>query len=185
MKAHLTKIAGCLLASALALTANAANYVKLEPMPGQCETTSINDNAIAVGNCSPANPSANNIPWVANVNTAGSQVELASLVVGQPCYASSVSNGSWIGGTCKNANNAVTGVTWNVTTPGGVTALAPLPGTLLRAADVRTIITAFNQRGDMVGTSISNNGKEFSTIVWLAGTGTPKRVYSSLVGGCI
>ena len=182
MKAHLMKIAGSLLASVLALTANAAQYVKLGPMAGQCETTSINDNAIAVGNCSPPSSSANNIPWVSNVNTADSQVALASLVAGQPCYANAVSNGSWISGTCKNANNGVTAVTWNVTTPGSATALAPLPGTLLRAADVQTIITAFNQRGDMVGSSISSNGKEFSTIVWLAGTDTPKRVYSPLIG---
>ena len=183
MKAHLMKIAGSLLASVLALTANAAHYVKLGPMAGQCETTSINDNAIAVGNCSPPDSSANNAPWVVNLNTPNAQLALKPLVETQPCYASAVSNGGWIAGICKNANNVDTAVIWNVTTPTSTpTALAPLPGTLLRAADVRTTVNAFNQRGDMLGSSISSDGKEYSTVVWLAGTGTPMRVFSSLLG---
>ena len=94
MKAHLMKIAGSLLASVLALTANAAHYVKLGPMAGQCETTSINDNAIAVGNCSPPDSSANNKPWVVNLNTPNAQLALEPLVETQPCYASAVSNGA-------------------------------------------------------------------------------------------
>ncbi|MCK3831670.1 hypothetical protein [Pseudomonas fluorescens] len=183
MKMHFLKYLSCMLVGTFGLTSNAANYVKLTPMEGQCETTGINNHAIAVGNCSPLSSSANNTPWVVNVSTPDSQVELAPLMMGQPCYASAVSNGGWIAGICKNANNVETAVIWNATTPSSTpTALAPLPGTLLRAADARTTVKALNQRGDMIGSSISSDGKEYSTVVWLAGTGTPTRIFSSLLG---
>lgn len=183
MNKLLKSFIGFLLAGAFELNANAATYVNLGHAAGeQCETASVNDNGIAVGNCSPASTSANNVPFVANVNTPNSQTPLAPLLAHQPCFVSVVSTGGWIGGTCSNANNVYTAVVWNAATPGSPPiALAPLPGTLLRAADVRTTITAFNQRGDMIGWSISSN-EERSTVVWLAGSGTPVRIFSSLLG---
>lgn len=183
MNKHLISFMGSLLAGVFGLTANAATYVDLGHAAGkQCETVSVNDNGIAVGNCSPASTSANNVPFVANVNMPNSQVPLAPLVAHQPCFAIAVSSGGWIGGTCSDANNVDKAVIWNAATPGSAPiVLAALPGTLLRAADVRTLITAFNQRGDMIGWSISSN-EERSTVVWLAGTGTPVRVFSSLLG---
>ncbi|NWA64826.1 hypothetical protein [Pseudomonas reactans] len=183
MNKLLKSFIGFLLTGVFGLNANAATYVNLGHTAGeQCETVSVNDNGIAVGNCSPASTSANNVPFVANVNAPNSQVPLAPLVAHQPCFVSAVSNGGWIGGTCSDANNVDTAVIWKAATPGSApTALAALQGTLLRAADVRTLITAFNQRGDMIGWSISSN-EERSTVVWPAGTGTPVRVFSSLLG---
>ena len=185
MKMHSLGFAGCLLLSAVSLTVNAAAYTNLGHEAGaQCETSGINDSGIAVGNCTPASASANNVPWLADTNTENSQVALKPLVAEQPCRALNISNAGWIGGICKNANNVNTAVVWNATTPNNTpTPLKPLPGVVLplRAADVKTIIMASNQRGDMVGWSISSN-QELSTVIWLAGDDTPKRVFSSLLG---
>lgn len=172
MKMHSLGFAGCLLLSAVSLTVNAAAYTNLGHEAGaQCETSGINDSGIAMGNCIPASASANNVPWLADTNTENSQVALKPLVAEQPCRALNISNAGWIGGICKNANNVNTAVVWNATTPNNTpTPLKPLPGVVLplRAADVKTIIMASNQRGDMVGWSISSN-QELSTVIWLAG----------------
>lgn len=183
MKAHMTSLIGCLLAGSIGLTANAASYVDLGHLAGElCDTVSVNDNGIAVGNCSPASTSANDVPFVSIVNTPNSQEPLVPLVTHQPCFAIGVSNDGWIAGTCSNANNVDTAVIWKAAAPSiPPIVLSPLSGTLLRAADVRTTITAMNQRGDMIGWSISSN-EERSTVVWLAGTGTPVRIFSSLLG---
>ncbi|PMV18942.1 hypothetical protein C1X21_14305 [Pseudomonas sp. FW305-3-2-15-A-LB2] len=183
MNKYLISFVSCLLVGAFGLSVNAAGYIDLGHATGeQCKTESVTNNGIAVGNCSPASTSANNVPFVANVNTPNSQARLEPLDPHQPCVARAISNDGWIGGSCNDANSVDQAVIWNAATPGAApTVLTPLPSTLLRAADVRTMITAFNQRGDMIGWSISNND-ERSTVVWLAGTGTPVRVFSSLLG---
>ncbi|WP_139217550.1 MULTISPECIES: hypothetical protein [unclassified Pseudomonas] len=80
MNKYLISFVSCLLVGAFGLSVNAAGYIDLGHATGeQCKTESVTNNGIAVGNCSPASTSANNVPFVANVNTPNSKARLEPL----------------------------------------------------------------------------------------------------------
>lgn len=186
MKTHTIKPALFLISAAtlagLSSATNAATYTALVPAVGaQCKAAGINNSGMTVGNCSPANPSAIKAPWVDDSTTAGGQLLLTTLVAGQPCVAEGIANSGKVVGECADANNVNFGASWDASSPGSpATRLAPLPGTilfpLLRPADMSTQPSAFNQRGGIVGSSISGTGVGTVVIYAATGGGTPQRV---------
>jgi len=87
------------------VTASAATYVDSGSAAGaQCSTSSVNDSAQAVGNCSSATVSANSNPWYA-ASLSGPQQVLPPLVNGQPCSVEAIANSGWMLGSCANAAN--------------------------------------------------------------------------------
>ena len=161
-------------------TASAATYVtSTTPAGVQCQTTWINDNAQAVGNCTTANVSAYSNAWY-SATLVGAQQILPRLVSGQPCTANAISNNGWILGHCANAANLGFAVFWSAASPGNAPiATIPLPGTLLfpplRPADVQTVPSALNQQGTVLAQSISAELDE-TVVLYLAGNPTPRRV---------
>lgn len=164
------------------VTASAATYVDSGSAAGaQCSTSSVNDSAQAVGNCSSATVSANSNPWYA-ASLSGPQQVLPPLVNGQPCSVEAIANSGWMLGSCANAANLSFAVFWNAATPSGLpTATAPLPGTLLfpllRPADVQTVPTALNPLGAALAQSISAT-LQATVVLYTPGNATPQRVSS-------
>lgn len=161
------------------LSANAATFIDLGHAAGtQCGTSAVNDNGLAVGNCS--SNSVNDAPWMANVTTAGPQQPLAPMTNGQPCEVMGISNAGTPVGSCKDASNISFAVVWNAASPDSAPLqLNPLPGTLLipllRPADKSTTPAAFTQQGDMLASSLS--AKQDATVVFYsAGSTSPVRV---------
>ncbi|MGY2273121.1 MULTISPECIES: hypothetical protein [Pseudomonas] len=161
-------------------TAYAATLVDFGHVAGaQCLATSINDNGQAVGNCSPASASANNVPWVA-AQLGGPQQPLAPLASGQPCSVGAIANNGRLLGKCTDAANLSFAVIWSASTPGSApTKLNPLAGTflfpLLRPADVQTSAMAISQQGAVLAQSISASGAQ-TVVLYTAGNGTPLRI---------
>ncbi|MBZ6459116.1 hypothetical protein K7402_13585 [Pseudomonas fluorescens group sp.] len=160
--------------------AYAATFVNLGHAAGaQCSTAWVNDNAQAVGNCSPPSASANNVPWF-SATLAGPQQTLAPLVAGQPCMTLAISNNGWIVGSCANGTNRFFATVWSATAPNNTpTVLTPLPPSLLfpllRPADVQTAASAQNQYGAVIAQSISAS-QDSTVVLYTAGSGTPERV---------
>ncbi|MGQ7863522.1 hypothetical protein ACUN0G_30205 [Pseudomonas sp. 32A] len=170
-------VSGALISGA----SQAATYTQIPTVPDgvNCMPLGINDSGRAVGNCTKIGNGANLIPWVANAGSA--QVALPSLVAGQGCKANTISNANWIMGFCNRADSVATGVVWKGDVPANPPiVLNPLPATILplpiRAADVRTVPTAMNERGGVVGWSISENDRATS-VLWAAGSGTPQFIF--------
>lgn len=177
------------------LLANAATYIDLGHAAGpQCIATGVNDHGMAVGNCSSATPSAIGAPWVDNVTTSGGEISLANLDPGKPCVARGIANSGKVVGSCAHGNNISFGVSWDSSSPSsGPTQLSPLPpititiiivGITTRPADKSTKVSAFNQSGDIVGSSLDKNKVETVVIYLSAGGGIPRQV-SDLGDNCV
>ncbi|WP_300627913.1 hypothetical protein [Pseudomonas sp.] len=167
---------------ASSLTVRAANYVNLAPAVGaQCMALAVNDSGTAVGNCSLGSASAVAQSFVANVNGSTAQQGLSALAPGQICTAMGVANSGTISGQCLDENNVNFAVSWQAATPTAAPKrLSPLPSTilnpLLRPADVSTTPTAMNERGGIVGSSFSAQGRGTVVIYAATGNGTAQRV---------
>ena len=166
----------------LSLAAQAASYVNLGHVGGpQCTALAVNDTGMAIGNCVSGNTSAITRPWLANVSGAIVQQLLPVLANGQSCTAMGVANSGTISGQCLDANNVNFAVSWQVSSPSlGPKVLQPLPATLLnpllRPGDVTTTPTAMNERGGIVGSSYSADGKGTVVIYAATGNGAAQRV---------
>ncbi|WP_455827539.1 hypothetical protein [Pseudomonas graminis] len=159
----------------------AATYMQIPTVPNgaNCIPSGINDAGRSTGNCGKTGNSANTIPWVANAGST--QVALPSLVAGQGCTVNYISNANWVLGMCDQANSVSTAVVWKGDVPANPPVmLNPLPSSLLplpiRAADVRTAPTAMNERGGVVGWSISEDNR-LTSVLWAAGSGTPQFIF--------
>ncbi|MGN6321208.1 MAG: hypothetical protein ACTHNE_05760 [Dyella sp.] len=134
----------------------------------QCGSSGVNDNAVVVGNCTPANATGPLIAWVA---PNGVEELLAPLASGQSCSAAGVTDGNVVIGSCLDANNASFAVTWPVSSPNSITVLQSLPGLLGLGADVSTGATSFDQNGVIGGESVSATGNS-TAVIWLNGSST-------------
>lgn len=175
-------ILSCSIFAVLTTTAHGASWTPpASPLLGpQCATIGINDAGMAIGNCTSNSVNINNIPWLANGVTHGTQTALAPLATGQPCFVWAITNNGKIIGDCKDASGMPYGVSWDASNPTSVPVkLDALPATLLfpllRPKDKSTQTTAVNDAGDTVGFSF--NSDEVSTAVYFpSGSGTPQRI---------
>lgn len=164
-----------LVASIHAPGATAASLTSLGHNAGaQCGASDVNDGGIAAGACSAPNATGPTVAWVAN--GSGGEFSLAPLATGRSCAADGINNNGLVVGGCVDASGVGFAVTW--TAPGTtVVKLLPQPGLLGLGADVGTTPAAFNEHGDIAGSSIS--GAENSTsVIWKAGSTTPVTVSS-------
>jgi uncharacterized membrane protein len=140
----------------------------------QCMASDVNDSGIAAGACSAPNGTGPTVAWVAN--GSGGEFALAPLATGRSCSASGISNNGLVIGGCVDASGVGFAVTWAA--PGTtVVKLLPQSGLLGLGADVSTEAAAFNDHGDIAGSS--NSGAANSTaVIWKAGSTTPVTVSS-------
>lgn len=163
-----------LLTSVDAPDVSAASLTSLGHNSGaQCAASDVNDSGVAAGACTAPNGNGPNIAWVAS---AGNEVSLAPLATGRSCSAAGINNNGLVVGDCMDAAGTGFAVTW--TAPGTTVAkLSPLTGLLGLIPDVSTVAAAYNQNGDVAGSSISGSGTS-TAVIWKSGSATAVAISS-------